>query len=73
MSNLASASKEMVLKGPSDGNARKLKASGKGKAKDGSVSTSPKDVAKVHAQFHSLCLIEIDAFCSIMEQKISFS
>ncbi|XP_062229557.1 transcription factor bHLH77-like isoform X2 [Phragmites australis] len=46
VSDPASASAEMALKGPSDGNARKRKASGKGKCKDGPVSTSVNDLAK---------------------------
>jgi hypothetical protein len=55
VSDPASASPEMALKGPSDGNARKRKTSGKGKGKDGPVSTSAKDPTKVPAQFRSVC------------------
>jgi hypothetical protein len=54
-SDPASASPEMALKGPSDGNARKRKTRGKGKGKDGPVSTSAKDPTKVPAQFRSVC------------------
>jgi hypothetical protein len=50
VSDPASARAEMALKGASDGNARKRKASGKGKGKDGMVSTSAMDLAKVRAQ-----------------------
>ncbi|KAK3162827.1 hypothetical protein QOZ80_1BG0094310 [Eleusine coracana subsp. coracana] len=46
VSDPASAGAEMALKGPSDGNARKRKASGKGKGKDGPASTSAKDLPK---------------------------
>ncbi|GJM92094.1 hypothetical protein PR202_ga08523 [Eleusine coracana subsp. coracana] len=46
VSDPASAGAEMALKGPSDGNARKRKASGKGKGKDGPASTSAKDLSK---------------------------
>ena len=50
VSDPASASAEMALKGPSDGNAKKRKASGNGKGKDGPGSTAAKDPAKVRAQ-----------------------
>ncbi|KAL6613937.1 hypothetical protein ACP70R_036207 [Stipagrostis hirtigluma subsp. patula] len=46
VSDPASASAEMALKGPSDGNAKKRKASGKAKGKDSPMSTSAKDLAK---------------------------
>ncbi|CAO2167491.1 unnamed protein product [Urochloa humidicola] len=46
VSDPASASAEMALKGPSDGNAKKRKASGKGKGKDGPVSTAAKELTK---------------------------
>lgn len=46
VSDPASASAEMALKGAFEGNAKKRKASGKGKGKDGPMSTSAKDLAK---------------------------
>ena len=51
VSDPASASAGMALKGASDGNARKRKAAGgKGKGRDSSMSTSAKDLlAKVRA------------------------
>lgn len=73
VSDPASASAEMALKGPSsDSNARKRKASGKGKSKDGPVSTSAKDLAKVRAQFRSVCRSKSTCYC-VLEPKVSSS
>ncbi|XP_062207869.1 transcription factor bHLH62-like isoform X1 [Phragmites australis] len=80
VSNPASASAEMALKGPSDGNARKRKANGKGKGKDGPMPTSAKDLAKVCEQLRSVwcsnsprssVLEQIFYFWSVLQEESS--